>query len=175
MLTNEFLFRSYCEHSTMDIARMGSYVLSGIGFLGAGTILKDGLRVRGLTTAAGLWVVACLGIAAGAGFYIGASVATVLVMLIISVLKIVEKRYLHKKDTIEVSLKIKEGAGQMARVLHVIGDTGAMIKDITIDQSGEKWQEVYIVASPPHTANIEGLSDNLEALKGVKVQSIDIE
>ncbi len=175
MLTNEYLFRTYCTHSTMDIARMGSYVLSGIGFLGAGTILKDGIRVRGLTTAAGLWVVACLGIAAGAGFYIGAGVATLLVMLIISVLKIVEKRFLHKKDSIEIALKLKQGPGQMARVLHVIGDTGAMIKDVSIDQSGEKWQEVVIVASPPRAANIEGLSDHLDALKGIKVHSIDIE
>lgn len=52
-----------------DPARMGAQVISGIGFLGAGTIIKDGFSVRGLTTAASLWSVACLGLAAGMGYY----------------------------------------------------------------------------------------------------------
>lgn len=68
MLTNEYLFRIYSHICTIDIARMGSYVISGIGFLGAGSIIKDGFRIQGLTTAAGLWVVACLGIAGKQGF-----------------------------------------------------------------------------------------------------------
>ena len=50
-------------------ARLGAAVLSGIGFLGAGTIMKEGYAIRGLTTAASLWVAACLGLAAGAGAY----------------------------------------------------------------------------------------------------------
>lgn len=52
-----------------DPARLGAQVISGIGFLGAGTIIKDGFSVRGLTTAASLWVVACLGLAAGMGYF----------------------------------------------------------------------------------------------------------
>lgn len=52
-----------------DATRLGAQVVSGIGFLGAGTIMKEGSTVKGLTTAASVWAVACMGIAAGAGFY----------------------------------------------------------------------------------------------------------
>ena len=77
MMTSEFMLDIYSSVS-IDPARLGAQVISGIGFLGAGTILKDGSRVRGLTTAASLWVVACIGLAIGVGFYWGALIATLL-------------------------------------------------------------------------------------------------
>lgn len=173
MLTNEYLFRQYCGISSMDIARMGSYVLSGIGFLGAGTIIKDGLRVRGLTTAAGLWVVACLGVAAGAGFYLVASVGTAIVLLIISLLKIFERKFIHKKDSIEISLKIKNSPGQLAKALHTIGDAGALIKDVSIEGTEEKWMEALIIISPSSKTGIEELTESLDDMKGIKVEQIE--
>ena len=63
----------------LDVTRLGAQVVSGVGFLGAGAILKDGFSVRGLTTAATLWVVACVGLAVGGGFYIAAILTTLLV------------------------------------------------------------------------------------------------
>ena len=74
MLTSVYIFDS--QGMTGDVTRMSAQVLSGIGFLGAGTILREGFSVKGLTTAASLWAVACIGIAVGAGFYAGALVAT---------------------------------------------------------------------------------------------------
>ena len=62
----------------LDVTRLGAQVVSGVGFLGAGAILKDGFSVRGLTTAATLWVVACVGLAVGGGFYIAAILTTFL-------------------------------------------------------------------------------------------------
>ena len=67
MMTNQYLAVCYPQ---VDVSRMASQVISGIGFLGAGTIILTGKnQVRGLTTAAGLWAVACLGLAIGIGFY----------------------------------------------------------------------------------------------------------
>ncbi len=91
MLTNEFLYFHFPD-SGVDVSRMGSYVVSGIGFLGAGAIIKDGISVRGLTTAAGLWVVACLGIAIGAGYYYVAIVSAILIIIILSLFKMIEKK-----------------------------------------------------------------------------------
>ena len=71
MATSEYLVRRY-SISAVDPARLGAQVISGIGFLGAGTIIRDGVNVRGLTTAASLWAVSCVGIAVGCGFYLGA-------------------------------------------------------------------------------------------------------
>ena len=85
MLTSVYVF----EHMGMtgDVTRMSAQVLSGIGFLGAGTILREGFSVKGLTTAASLWAVACVGIAVGAGFYAGAFVATLVIYLTLNSLK----------------------------------------------------------------------------------------
>lgn len=90
MITNQYM----AEHYTgIDASRMASQVISGIGFLGAGTIMVTGLqKIRGLTTAAGLWVVACIGLAFGTGFYSGGIIATVMCYVINTVLHRFETR-----------------------------------------------------------------------------------
>ncbi len=81
MLTSIELFRQYGERTDVDPTRMAAQVVSGIGFLGAGTIIRSGTAVRGLTTAASLWVVAAVGMAAGCGFWKAAAMATALVLV----------------------------------------------------------------------------------------------
>lgn len=71
MVLSQYLFLQYYElyGIASDPARLGAQVISGIGFLGAGTIIRYGGNVKGLTTAASLWAIACIGLAIGAGFY----------------------------------------------------------------------------------------------------------
>ena len=70
MVTSQLLFVQYRPYgATPDPARLSAQVITGIGFLGAGTILKEGPTIKGLTTAASIWAVACLGVAMGAGYY----------------------------------------------------------------------------------------------------------
>lgn len=85
MLTSVYIAKE--QGLTTDVTRMSAQVLSGIGFLGAGTILREGFSVKGLTTAASLWAVACIGIAVGSGFIVGALVATVVIYLTLNSLK----------------------------------------------------------------------------------------
>ena len=75
-----------------DATRMAAQVVSGIGFLGAGTIMREGANVKGLTTAASLWAVACIGLAAGAGFYVGAVGGLVITMITLTSFERVEKK-----------------------------------------------------------------------------------
>jgi putative Mg2+ transporter-C (MgtC) family protein len=97
MITSEFLFKRYSDIVNMDPARLGAQVISGIGFLGAGTIIREGASVKGLTTAASLWAVSCIGIAAGSGFYMGAISATVLTFVTLIFLKRMESQFAVKK------------------------------------------------------------------------------
>ena len=94
------------EHIALDPSRIAAQVISGIGFLGAGTILslRQGV-VRGLTTAAGLWTVASIGLATGAGMYFAGSVATFLALIILWILQPVEKRFLDrfKKKSLKIT------------------------------------------------------------------------
>lgn len=79
MMTNQFIFQYY---DGGDIVRMGAQVISGIGFLGAGTIMVTGRQqIRGITTAAGLWAAACCGLAIGIGFYEGAVLGGVTILM----------------------------------------------------------------------------------------------
>ena len=88
MLTSEFIYRNYHVFSpNMDVARLGAQVISGVGFLGAGTIIRNGNTVKGLTTAASIWAVACVGIATGIGFYSGAIITTFAMFLILAYFK----------------------------------------------------------------------------------------
>lgn len=102
MVTNEQLIMAY---GSGDPTRMGAQVISGIGFLGAGTILTDRQnRVRGLTTAAGLWASACIGLAIGGGFYIGGIVTCVLVLVIFTKFIDVENHFVRKSRVMELDV-----------------------------------------------------------------------
>lgn len=79
-------------HISLDPTRMAQGIMTGIGFLGAGTIIKDGLSVRGLTTAASIWITAAIGILIGIGFYFPAGVATLLTLGTLSVFRWIESR-----------------------------------------------------------------------------------
>lgn len=88
MMTNQYIAEIF---GTGDPSRLGAQVISGIGFLGAGTIIvTKGSQVRGLTTAAGLWSAACLGLAIGIGFYEGAVVMGLAILLIMTVFQKIE-------------------------------------------------------------------------------------
>ena len=94
-----------------DPARLAAQVVSGIGFLGAGTILRDNTSIKGLTTAASLWVVAAIGLAAGAGFYFSALLVTVLVVLTLE--RSVETYFFKNSQSLKVvavngTCKVKE-------------------------------------------------------------------
>ena len=106
MLTSEFIYSKYKYTApNIDVARLGAQVISGIGFLGAGTIIRNGNTVKGLTTAATIWAVACIGLATGIGYYAGAIAATVIIRLILAYLKAIAiSAYDH---TISCQLNIK--------------------------------------------------------------------
>ena len=171
MLTNEYLYHQYPD-AGLDVARMGSYVISGIGFLGAGSIIKDGFRVRGLTTAAGLWVVACLGIAIGAGFYEAALFGGLTVVIVLAVLKAIEKRFTPKKRMAELELRIKNSNGQLSDALSIIGDAGVKIKDINIEPSDEDWLDVVIYTTIPNKIALEQLHSALKKDENITIVSI---
>jgi putative Mg2+ transporter-C (MgtC) family protein len=80
----------------LDPSRVAAQVVSGIGFIGAGTIISQTDRVRGLTTAASLWSVAAIGLAAGAGLYIPAIATTVIVLIVLVPFKYVEEHVFHR-------------------------------------------------------------------------------
>ena len=109
MVTNEFLMDSY---PSGDVARLGAQVISGVGFLGVGTIIITGRNyVKGLTTAASLWTTACLGIAFGSGYIAAGLIALLFVFLIMTVLSGIGRRADAYTPYIHLYLEIGREAG----------------------------------------------------------------
>jgi len=98
MLTSIHIFDIYKGLAALDPARIAAGVVTGIGFLGGGAIIRSSHDVRGLTTAATIWVSAGIGLTAGAGFYLAAVVATLLSLVALVVLKKVEPRRNYEKE-----------------------------------------------------------------------------
>jgi putative Mg2+ transporter-C (MgtC) family protein len=93
----------------LDPSRVAAQVVSGIGFLGAGSILLRGEVVRGLTTAASLWTVAAIGLAVGGGLYVEAVAATIVILLILAGIKPLEERFQRRAQTYELRIKAEHG------------------------------------------------------------------
>lgn len=93
MIIGQLIFVQYRElNATPDPARMAAQVITGVGFLGAGTILREGPTVKGLTTAASLWSTACLGLAAGAGYYILAVAGMLFIFITLTIFEVIQKK-----------------------------------------------------------------------------------
>jgi putative Mg2+ transporter-C (MgtC) family protein len=98
MLTSLYVFDIYKDKVALDPARIAAGVITGIGFLGAGTIMRDTEGVRGLTTAASLWMVAGIGLATGCGFWKAACFATALTLIVLFILRRVEWMLFGSKE-----------------------------------------------------------------------------
>ncbi|MDQ6422300.1 MgtC/SapB family protein [Paenibacillus sp. LHD-117] len=121
----------------LDPARLAAQVISGIGFIGAGTIMRNGLNVSGLTTAASLWVSAAIGLSAGAGFYYCAVISTVLVVISLFALNKVEKLFSRTKKVRELLIKMDHRSSGLGFVLTHLNRSGLQINKLSVDNDGE--------------------------------------
>jgi putative Mg2+ transporter-C (MgtC) family protein len=121
-----------------DPTRIAAQVVTGIGFLGAGAIIRQGLSVRGLTTAATLWVVAAIGMATGAGFYSAAVITTVLVLISLYPLRVLAFRVSERLRPEEGRLAVELSAGATAvSVLQAVEDAGAQVRALEFEEEGD--------------------------------------
>lgn len=121
-----------------DPMRIGAQVISGVGFLGAGTILlkKGSTQIRGLTTAAGLWATAVIGLATGVGFYLGAVVTTLVVLLAFTVVANLEFRISAKRQRLFVYLELDDVKAIGAVIDRIKNSYGAVEIQVTPPRSG---------------------------------------
>ncbi len=173
MLTSEYLLDAYGHIKTPDPARLGAQVISGIGFLGAGTILKDGSRVRGLTTAASLWVVACIGLAIGVGFYWGALTATLLSYITLVLLKKFEGVVPGFRNY-EIHMDILNVPGQIAKVTNVLAALNIKVKDINVTSGDGEYTQAYFKVVLPPGMNSKAIIGELSRVQGVRMLDDDV-
>jgi putative Mg2+ transporter-C (MgtC) family protein len=132
-----------------DPTRVAAQIVTGIGFLGAGAIIRQGFIVRGLTTAATLWVVAAIGLAVGAGYYSGAVIATAVVLFSLWPLRIAAYRVLIRFRPEDARLLVELPLGTSAgTVLDEVERAGVRIESVAVSQEGERRQLALDVRVP---------------------------
>lgn len=133
-ITGELLFHHYSQlGSTADPARLSAQVITGVGFLGAGTIMREGTTVKGLTTAASVWAVACLGIASGFGYYTLAIFGMVFIFVTLTIFEWVQNLLIKPKGgaSLEYSLETTDISAALTLLNEAAQDQGAEISNIS--------------------------------------------
>lgn len=166
MITSQYMENIY--PGAADMARMGSQVISGVGFLGAGSIIVSGHQVKGLTSAAGIWVCACIGLAVGIGFVDGAILVSLVLVIGLHILPLVEKKVYQYSRYVILYVEASESRSASA-FLHKIQSDGCKVDRFEIDRSGSGRQSITIMLTirlPRHVDQKEYL-ERLELFKGI--------
>lgn len=132
MVTAEFIFNKYSGQIAIDPTRMGAQVISGIGFLGAGTILRTGNSIRGLTTAAGVWAVACIGLAVGSGFYAGALIATAFTVVTLLLTHPLERWHDNKHSHTKIVVQLASFSSDVSTIIDNLLQASASVENFQI-------------------------------------------
>lgn len=172
MLSNLFIFDKFRGLTNVDPARLGAQVISGIGFLGAGTIIKEGLSIRGLTTAASLWAVACLGIAVGTGFYSGAILTTSFVLIILIIFSRFEYLFYGGSGRSMILLKAINTDGEMASIMSKLQEFEVYCSNISVEAAEDNLIQIRIKTSSTKNISNVKLLEELYKVPGIKFVQI---
>lgn len=138
MILSQHLYIEVEGKTNADPARLAAQVVSGIGFLGAGAIMKEGLSVVGLTTAACLWVVAGVGLATGAGYYLGALSATLFAFLTLSVLSRLDRIVIGHERDFSLTIYADDVPGQLVRIQDALTAMHLAIRTFKIKEAEDE-------------------------------------
>jgi putative Mg2+ transporter-C (MgtC) family protein len=155
----------------VDPSRVASYVVSGIGFLGAGAIIRHGINVRGLTTAASLWVVAAIGVSVGAGMYAFAVATTALVILALWPLAQVKNLLAGKAEESRRLAVTLDPSTSIVAALAAIEESGYVTESLEIGEE-EDARRLDVVITAAADASLGDLLDGLAELEGVRSATV---
>jgi len=169
MLVSLFMSQRYEEISP---SRIAAQVVSGVGFLGAGTIIVSRGSIKGLTTAASLWAVAGIGLAVGAGFYKGAVFTTLLIIFTLLFFELLEKKIFKAKEYKQIILKV----GSLKEITNLVKDVllryHSQIKDLEIKHFQKEGEIKFTAKIPENISTIENIA--LDLLKIEDVLEVEI-
>jgi len=158
---------------SLDPTRMAQGIMTGIGFLGAGTIMREGLSVRGLTTAASIWITAAIGILVGIGFYFPALFATVLVLGTLSVFRWIENRLpaqFYAQFVVRFVRRQAMPEPEMRRLLIEHGFTVANLNyRLDVDADSFEYQMVIRTTRADNASKLTNALNKVESVRGYRL------
>ena len=174
MLTNGLWVLNSTDMKTTDISRFGAQVINGIGFLGAGTIIVTGRQqVKGMTTAAGLWASACMGLCIGAGFYLASLICCICIIMTIVVFSRLERFILSRSRNVNIYVEV-EDLDDLPRVIERIKEQETRIFDVEITKG--KYSETHfpnaiftlqLPRKKPHAALLSAIAE-LDTVRSIE-------
>ncbi|MBN2260394.1 MAG: MgtC/SapB family protein [Clostridiales bacterium] len=155
-------------YPNIDPGRFGAQVISGIGFLGAGTIMKEGPTIYGLTTAASLWTVAAIGLAVGSGHYILAILSTILILIVLKIFNYFEVKMKVKARISSIYLETTDSLNIIKKITEIFETHGFKIDSLSTDYTSDKGHLINVkinCKSDECNTLIDSLSQVPEILK----------
>ncbi|MFA5256144.1 MAG: MgtC/SapB family protein [Candidatus Omnitrophota bacterium] len=172
MLTSIHIFDIYSGRVPVDPARLAAGVVTGIGFMGAGTIMRYKASVRGLTTATSLWVVAGIGLAVGSGLYFGAIATTLIAVIALMFFSRLEHVMIRKNWYKTIVIETKDGLEQLKKIRETLSEYGSEIHDLEADRSKDGTHMVLKfslkLTTRLHNAHLIEDIARIEGVKNVK-------
>ena len=164
-ITSIMLFTEFSYKYNIDPARLSAQVLSGIGFLGAGAILKTSNGIRGLTTAAGIWTTACIGIAVGFGYYELSILAWVFVMTTLYILKYIDRKLFKRKLT---TFTVKAYSNDiLPKIFEILEENSIIVKNINITECEDHSRNINFTILHDRRIVLNELIKELDDVKNI--------
>jgi putative Mg2+ transporter-C (MgtC) family protein len=157
------------KNVVLDPSRIAAQVVSGIGFLGAGSIIARGEIVRGLTTAASVWTVAAIGLAVGGGLYLAAGSSTIIILIILAGIKPLEEAYRSRNQSCQLKIEVESGFLTPELLRETLQLRAGQIKRFLVqtrDTQGS--DDLLVLISKVSSQDIASFSSKLNELDGVK-------
>ena len=149
------------QGTSFDPNRISAQVVTGIGFLGAGAIIRYGISVRGLTTAASLWTVAAVGLLAAQGFYSAALITTGLTIFSLYLLRFLEDRLIYRRIARPISVRVhfrKGGFSPLTQVLSAIQQAHVTVKEMEVAADEDQTRTIHLLNQLPRTLDFAKLA-----------------
>lgn len=168
MLVSIYLAEKVEPGGRADPSRIAAQVVSGVGFLGAGAILRLGVSVKGVTTAASLWTMAGIGLAVGSGFYYGAVMATGIILLALAILRKIENLFLLGKRERNLTMAALDVPGILGMVESALHSHNVSLINIRISKNGlGNRLEVQATLEIPKGAEISQITASLVSIREI--------
>jgi putative Mg2+ transporter-C (MgtC) family protein len=175
MLVSQYGFSNILaqDHVVLDPSRIAAQVVSGIGFLGAGSILARGEIVKGLTTAASIWTVAAIGLAVGGGLYLAAGASTVIILIILVGIKPLEEAYRSRNQTCMLKVEVENNGLTPELLRETLSLRAGQVKRFLVESRDPQGSDqLSILLSKVSSQDIASYPSKLQELDGVRQVSI---